>query len=62
MCLKEWSGCNLANPGAVRLSLWYQSASNMESKDLNPNMDPHLQRSVLEVQLAFHKEQVCVCG
>jgi len=37
----------------------------MESEDLNPNMDPHLRRSVLEVQLVqlvFHKEQVCACG
>ena len=37
----------------------------MESKDLNPIMDPHLRRSVLEVQLvqlAFHKEQVCTYG
>ena len=45
-------------------SLWHQSASNTESEDLNPNVDPHLRRSVLEVQLAqpvFHKEQVCTC-
>jgi len=65
LCLKEWSCRNLANSGAVRPSSQHQFASNMESEDLNPNMDPHLLRSVLEVQLvqlAFHKEQMCTCG
>jgi len=64
ICLKEWSCHNLANSAAVRLSLWHQSTSDIESKDLNPNMDPHLWRSVLEVQLvqlAFHKGHVCTC-
>jgi len=56
---------NLASSGAVRPSPQHQSTSDMECKDLNPNMDPHLRRSVLEVQLVqlmFHKEQVRTCG
>jgi len=35
LCLKEWICRNLANSGAVRLSLQHQSTSDIECEDLN---------------------------